>query len=575
MLELLAPYAGHRHRAVRLILLVAPRVPRQAPRFSPDDIRLIDRPPRRRSAGDHERLRLPRRPGRGRRRRTAHRDRAHRIPVAGQVERRRARRRGRTSSRTPTPSRAARRPAPPAGSARRRRPRPRTSRAPRRRAARPGRCARRPSPGTAPPDTARRAGRRRGAPAGRSPPRRSRRARRSADPRVPHGVQQPRPRPGRLQQHEPPRRRVVRRRRGDRRGHRPPYRARVDRLVGELPHGAARASPPRRTASEVPSRNMSSAAPRDQRPRARAVLARAPRAPSPRTTATGTPAGLALDQVGRRRPARRRRRPRSRSARCRGRRRRRAGRPARRSPAAPIATSVSPLRQGRPKVSVTTTADLDAERVAQPGAQRARRGVRVLGQQQHGPGRGVGGVDAGRGHHQALPVLDDAQARRAGRPPGPSRRRWPPRGRRPCDDPALRLADDLRGDQQDVAVGQRRRRPAAISCARSSPGRTSGSPGTRPDPVRRPGSRAHLRGQRQGLRGPSRRWRHVGHHQRHRAAADARPPRCRAPRRRPRCRPASRRAAPSRSAGDRGRRRTRRRSRRAPCRPCRAPARRR
>lgn len=41
MLELLAPYAGHRHRAVRLLLLVAPRVPRQAPRFSPNDIRLI------------------------------------------------------------------------------------------------------------------------------------------------------------------------------------------------------------------------------------------------------------------------------------------------------------------------------------------------------------------------------------------------------------------------------------------------------------------------------------------------------------------------------------------------------
>jgi 3-methyladenine DNA glycosylase/8-oxoguanine DNA glycosylase len=41
MLELLAPYAGQRHRAARLILLVAPRVPRRAPRFSPNDIRLI------------------------------------------------------------------------------------------------------------------------------------------------------------------------------------------------------------------------------------------------------------------------------------------------------------------------------------------------------------------------------------------------------------------------------------------------------------------------------------------------------------------------------------------------------
>jgi 3-methyladenine DNA glycosylase/8-oxoguanine DNA glycosylase len=41
MLELLAPYEGHRHRAVRLLLLAAPRRPRRAPRFSPNDIRLI------------------------------------------------------------------------------------------------------------------------------------------------------------------------------------------------------------------------------------------------------------------------------------------------------------------------------------------------------------------------------------------------------------------------------------------------------------------------------------------------------------------------------------------------------
>ncbi len=41
MLELLAPYPGQRHRAARLILLLAPRVPRRAPRFSPNDIRMI------------------------------------------------------------------------------------------------------------------------------------------------------------------------------------------------------------------------------------------------------------------------------------------------------------------------------------------------------------------------------------------------------------------------------------------------------------------------------------------------------------------------------------------------------
>jgi 3-methyladenine DNA glycosylase/8-oxoguanine DNA glycosylase len=41
MLELLEPYAGQRHRAARLILLAGRRPPRRAPRFSPNDIRLI------------------------------------------------------------------------------------------------------------------------------------------------------------------------------------------------------------------------------------------------------------------------------------------------------------------------------------------------------------------------------------------------------------------------------------------------------------------------------------------------------------------------------------------------------
>ncbi len=41
MLELLAPYAGQRHRAARLVLATAPGPPRRAPRFSPNDIRRI------------------------------------------------------------------------------------------------------------------------------------------------------------------------------------------------------------------------------------------------------------------------------------------------------------------------------------------------------------------------------------------------------------------------------------------------------------------------------------------------------------------------------------------------------
>ncbi len=41
MLDLLAPYAGHRHRACRLILLTGRTPPRRAPRFSVNDIRAL------------------------------------------------------------------------------------------------------------------------------------------------------------------------------------------------------------------------------------------------------------------------------------------------------------------------------------------------------------------------------------------------------------------------------------------------------------------------------------------------------------------------------------------------------
>src|SRR5690606_18849782 len=98
-------------------------------------------------------------------------------------------------------------------------------------------------------------------------------------------------------------------------------------------------------------------------------------------------------------------------------------------------------------------ADLDAERVAQARADRPRGGVGVLREQQHRALGGDGGVDAGRGHDQALTALHDAQ----GAPPGDHADglrvdRGLPVGR--LDDPALRLGDDLRGDDEDVAVGQ-------------------------------------------------------------------------------------------------------------------------
>jgi 3-methyladenine DNA glycosylase/8-oxoguanine DNA glycosylase len=41
MLELLAPYAGHRHRAARLVVLSGRRQPRRGPRLAPRDYRSI------------------------------------------------------------------------------------------------------------------------------------------------------------------------------------------------------------------------------------------------------------------------------------------------------------------------------------------------------------------------------------------------------------------------------------------------------------------------------------------------------------------------------------------------------
>ncbi len=100
-------------------------------------------------------------------------------------------------------------------------------------------------------------------------------------------------------------------------------------------------------------------------------------------------------------------------------------------------------------------AHLDGQQLAQTGTDRGGRGVGVRGQQQHRARLGVRGVDAGRRHDQPLPVLDDPQ--RAPARDDPYRLRvYDVLAGVGADDPALRLGDDLRGDQQDVPVPQLR-----------------------------------------------------------------------------------------------------------------------
>ncbi len=121
-------------------------------------------------------------------------------------------------------------------------------------------------------------------------------------------------------------------------------------------------------------------------------------------------------------------------------------------------------------------------------------GVRVLGQQQDGPRLGVGGVDAGGRHDQPQPVFDDAQRPPAGDEPYRLRvdRGLAVLGR---EDPPLRLADDLRGDDEDVAVGEPRL-PVGRDRGRDDldevvAGPHLGNPGHGPDAIA--GNAAHAR----------------------------------------------------------------------------------
>ena len=80
-------------------------------------------------------------------------------------------------------------------------------------------------------------------------------------------------------------------------------------------------------------------------------------------------------------------------------------------PAAPSATPTTPLRQGRPKLSLMTTPTSTPKRGVEARFQRRRRTVGIARQQQHAllaiGVLDIGLVDAGIGHHEAEAVRHD------------------------------------------------------------------------------------------------------------------------------------------------------------------------
>ena len=80
-----------------------------------------------------------------------------------------------------------------------------------------------------------------------------------------------------------------------------------------------------------------------------------------------------------------------------------------RSPADPSATSVTPLRHTRPKVSVINDGHVDAGASRNLASQPPRRSVRILRQQHRRAVVGVGEIDAGVGVDEAVASFGDAQ----------------------------------------------------------------------------------------------------------------------------------------------------------------------
>ena len=249
-----------------------------------------------------------------------------------------------------------------------------------------------------------------------------------------------------------------------------------------------------------------------------------------------------------------------------------------------MARSISPVRQGRPNVSVTTTATSTPASSSSRDRSAPGRGVRVDGQQQHAcPAR------CWSRRPRRPPAPARAGSRRSGSargapPPGRSRRRWPPRGRPARTRPSA-LDTIFEVTTTHVAVGQRE----VLAGQRGDQhGREVVARGDLGDAVRRPDQQrpAHPRSPRRrarrrapGRSGPSP------------AAASTSGISSGTARQaipaastvatasaslvstsQPSSSPPS---ARSRSAAPRPRRWSRRRWRRAPCRPCRAPARRR
>ncbi len=301
------------------------------------------------------------------------------------------------------------------------------------------------------------------------------------DPGVPHRVQQPGPRLGGLQQHEPPGRRVMGRRSGHGRRDRPPYGPRIHRLVAELahrtpqghrfPYGLGRPQPEHVVGG-----------PAHERPRTGVVGGGGGHdMRQPPHHGDRQPRGLALDQVPGGGQLVRRRHDRGAEG-IAVRVRTTAQIVQHPHPRRPDGDIGEPVAPGPPEGVGDDDADLDAEGVPHPVPDGPCGGVGVLGQQEDGPGGGVGGVDPGGGHDEPLPVLHDAERAAPGHDPyglgvdgglpvgGPH-------------DPALGLGDDLRGDEEDVPVDEPRLGPGD-QLGEIVPGTHFGNAGQSPHPKR-------------------------------------------------------------------------------------------